>query len=41
MSLTYRDYNRIDTTAEKGLLETAAAHNAGVFNALINATLDG
>ena len=41
VSLTFRDYNLIDTTAEKGMLETAVAHNVGVLNASINAALDG
>ncbi|NKB70032.1 MAG: hypothetical protein GKR89_23415 [Candidatus Latescibacteria bacterium] len=37
--LTFHDYSLVDTTAEAGMLETAAAHNAGVFNASINAAL--
>lgn len=41
VSLTFRDYNLVDTTAEKGMLETASAHNVGVLNASINAALDG
>lgn len=40
VSLTFRDYNLIDMTAETGMLETATAHNVGVLNASINAALD-
>ena len=40
VSLTFRDYNLIDMTAESGMLETATAHNVGVLNASINAALD-
>ena len=39
VSLTFRDYNLIDMTAETGMLETATAHNVGVLNASINAAL--
>lgn len=39
VSLTFHDYSLVDTTAEAGMLETAAAHNVGVFNASINAAL--
>ena len=37
--LTFHDYSLVDTTATAGMLETAAAHNVGVFNASINAAL--
>ena len=40
VSLTYHDYNLVDTTAAAGMLETAAAHDVGVFNASINAALN-
>ena len=39
VSLTFHDFSLVDTTAEAGVLETAAEHHVGVFNASINASL--
>ncbi len=39
VSLTYHDFSLVDTTAEAGVLEPAAKHDVGVFNASINAAL--
>ena len=40
VSLTFHDFSLVDTTAEAGVLETAAEHNVGVFNASIYAALN-
>ena len=37
VSLTFHDYNLLDTSAGKGVLETAMEHDVGVFNATTNA----
>lgn len=39
VSLSYHDFSLVDTTAEAGMLETAAKREVGVFNASINAAL--